>query len=235
MKKFINFLTLSSFIIFTFISCKGAEKTPVFGELSYSFNASDTMYEDAEDGSVSKWVVKQGFPVQNVPIGSNASARSIFVRQNWLLNDDGNFTKDENGYPINAADYELTLENKKQFILEFDIMKKEARLKHSFTLGVKINTKLGERDISFNTYFDFAKSPPIEQWIFGNTVKEMVFPLSKDYSEDYISIGDVWKHVRLDIREYLHVFEPNNEIIEMKVFYFQGGDNYLDNIRLVSQ
>ncbi len=235
MKIFINFLAISFFLLFTFTSCQSTENSPKYKQLNYSFNDSDTMYEDAEDGSIKRWAILQGFPIQNVAIGSNGSNRSIFLRQNWLLEDDGSFTKDENGYPINAAHYELKLENKKQFIIEFDIMKKEARLKHSFTLGVEVDTKLGKRHISFNTYYDYIKASPIEQWISNNTIKEMVFPLSKDYSVDYITIGNAWKHVRLDIEQYLQEYEPENEIIEMRKFYFQGGDNYLDNIRLVSQ
>jgi len=222
LKIFINFISLTLFVLFTFISCG-----------SNTF-IDATVYEDAEDGSTSKWEVWEGYPIQNVEIGANGSSRSIFVEENWLRNEDGSFIKDDNDFPINGAHYELPIHNNYQFILEFDKMRKaveETELQYCFTVGVKLNTKDGERHISFNTFYDKENIEANAQWIIDGTVKELVFPLSMDY----VDIENVWKHLQFNLVDYLNRLDPGNEIIEVTAFYFQGGDDYLDNIRLVSE
>ena len=231
MKSFFYLIGLTSLVLFTFISCGGSDRSSASKETYYSFNDSDTIYEDGEDGSISRWELRIGHPIQNVNIGANGSDRSILVRENWLRGEDGNLTLNEYGDATNNAHYELPLNNDYQFILEFDKMKKIANITHCFTVGVKLDTIWGERHISFNTFFDQQGSPAMEQWILDDTVLEMVFPLDMAY----VNEANVWRHLRFNILEYLHEFEPDNEIINMKSFYFQGGDDYLDNIRLVSE
>ncbi len=227
MKTFINTIGLVLFILFTFISC-GSDST-----IDTPTDKDYTVYEDAEDGSIARWeeLGERGLPIQNIELGSNGSKRSIFLRENWRRDDDGNFTKDENGFAINDAHYELPNHNNHQFILEFDKMKKEADITYCFTIGVKLDTKEGERHISFNTFYDKENIEANAQWIINDSVKELVFPLSMDY----VNITNVWKHLKFDLTEYLEKLDPGNEIYEVTAFYFQGGDDYLDNIRLSSE
>jgi len=216
------------FAILNFTSC-GSDS--VQEENYYSFADSDSIYETAEDGSVDNWSVFAGHPIENIKIGANGSNRSIFVRENWLRNEDGSYATNEYGFPINDAHYELSIDNNYQFILEFDKMKKEAKTMHCFTLGVKLETEYGERHILFDPFYDKEGMEANTQWIMDGSVKELIFPLSMDY----VNIGNVWKHLRLDLNDYLHQFEPDNNINTITAFYFQGGDDYLDNIRLVSE
>jgi hypothetical protein len=221
MKNIVYNISFLLLLLFTLTSC-GRNSLDI-EPLNYEFNDSDSIYEDGEDGSTDRWIVKNGYPVENVNIGANGSSRSIFLRQNWY--------EDDNGKIINGAHYELEIGNENQFILEFDKMKKSAKTKHCFTVGVKLDTTQGERHISFNTFYDKEGVSANAQWIIDDTIKEIVFPLSMDY----VKISNVWKHLRFDLVKYLHEFEPDNDINSVIAFYFQGGDDYLDNIRLVSE
>jgi hypothetical protein len=221
-------------MLFTFISCSDSTRDNIDGDNPINeYSIHDTIYEDAEDGTIDRWeeLNERGIPIQNVEIGANGSNRSIFLRDNWRRDNDGNYIKDENGFPINDAHYELPIHNNHQFILEFDKMKKEADITYCFTIGVKLDTKDGERHISFNPFYDKEDMEANAQWILDGSVKELVFPLSMDY----VDITNVWEHLRFDLVDYLNILDPGNEIIEVTAFYFQGGDDYLDNIQFSSE
>jgi len=231
MRKLINFSVIVPFILFTLLAC-GSNRSADTNEF-YSFNDSDTIYETAEEGNTSKWLESDGLEIQNVEEGSNGSSRSILVKENWLRDENGDLKKSENGNLTNLAHYELPMNNEKQFILEFDKMRKIGGndISYCFTVGVKLDTEYGERLISFNTFFDLAKMDSMEQWLVEDMVKEMVFPLSMNYVNEV----NTWKRLRFDLEASLHEFEPDNKINKVISFYFQGGDDYLDNIRLVSE
>lgn len=227
MKKIFNMYISLFIILLTFTSCGSDNNASMF---PYTFNKDDTIYEDAEDGKIGRWQVIQGHPVENVADGANGSARSILLRENWLRDGKGEFQLNENGFPINDAHYELPLNNDTQFIIEFDKKKKESEEQFCFTVGIKLETQLGERLLSFNPFYA-REGMQADTQILDDNVLEFVFPLSMDY----VDIGGVWKHLRFDLVKYLHQFEPDNEILLVTAFYFQGGDDYLDNIRLVSE
>jgi hypothetical protein len=119
--------------------------------------------------------------------------------------------------------------NNWQFILEFDKMKKRSDSQYCFSTGVTVETEYGVRYLTFNTYFDKQGYSAITQEI-GEGI-EMVFPLSMSYVDD----GGIWKHLKFDLNDYLHRFEAGNTIYSIRNFYFQGGNDYLDNIRLTSK
>jgi hypothetical protein len=220
LKTVISIISLIFFISFIFTGC---------GNDTILKDA--TIYEDAEDGSVERWKVQMGYPVKNVEVGANGSKRSMLFKENWLRDKDDNYVLDANGYPINAAHYELQMINDHQFILEFDKMKEKNEIEHfCFTVGVKVHTTLGKRLISFNPYYDKvhmnANIIPAD-----DNAKELVFPLSMQYVTD----AGVWKHLRFDLVSYLHQLEPDNNILLVTAFYFEGGDDYLDNIQLSSK
>jgi len=215
-----NYLSL---LIIAIIMLSGCGSTST--ELRYPIPKEASMYEDAEDGLVKRWEIKDGFSVENVETGANGSDRSIFVKQNWLLDDDGEFLKDENGFAINAAYYELKINNDKQYVLQFDKMKIDSDRTYCFTVGAKVDTTNGIRYISFNTFYD-RQHMEQDSVLLDDDVKEFISPLSMSYVND----TNVWKHIRLDLPKYLHNFEPNNHILSVKTFYFQGGNDYLDNI-----
>ncbi len=225
MKTFLH-LTLLIFISSIFISC-GSNRS---GENYYNFNDSDSIYWDGEDGTIGNWQLWEGHPIENVEKGANGSKRSILLRENWI-GDDGD---DYESY-INGASYHLPIGNDFQSILEFDKMKKRGKkINHCFIAGVKTTTNYGERWISFNTFYDLKKYEANSQWfdVGDKSVVEFVFPLSMD---EYVTQDSVWKHLRFDLNSYLQKFEPDNKIISVESFYFEGGDDYLDNIRLVSE
>jgi hypothetical protein len=220
LKTVISIINLTFFILFTFIGCGN---DTIFNDA--------TIYEDAEDGSVERWKVQMGYPVKNVEIGANGSKRSILLKENWLRDKDENYILDANGYPINEAHYELQMINDHQFILEFDKMKEKNKKEHfCFTVGVKVDTIFGKRLISFNPFYDkedmSAEIIPVD-----NNAKELVFPLSMKY----VDVTGVWKHLKFDLISYLHQLEPDNNISLVTAFYFEGGDDYLDNIQLSSK
>ncbi len=225
MKTFL-YLTLLLFTSFIFISC-GSDRS---GENYYSFNDSDSIYWDGEDGTIGNWQLWQGHPIENVAKGANGSKRSILLREDWI-GEDGD---DYESY-INGASYHLPIQNDYQTILEFDKMKKRGeKINHCFIVGVKTITEYGERWISFNTFYDLRKIDASSQWFDteNGSVLEFVFPLSMN---EYVTQDSVWKHLRFDLNSYLQQFEPDNKILSIESFYFEGGDDYLDNIRLVSQ
>ncbi len=224
------YTVVTIFLLFTLISCSSDKKEDSL-DVSYTLNPDDTVYEDAEDGNTSRWLKSWGYAIENVEGGANGSKRSIFVREDWLREDNGSLLTTEEGYNVNLAHYELPMENSRQFILEFDKKRAIIDPSYCFSVGVKVETKMGERHITFNTWFDQEKMEPIEQWLVEEKIKELVFPLSMEYVKD----AGRWKRLRFDLTKYLHKFEPDNEIVKVISFYFQGGDDYLDNIRLVSK
>lgn len=181
-----------------------------------------TLYEDGEDGLVERWEVRDGLAIENVQSGANGSKRSIYLKQNWDLSDPE--------HPINNANYILAMENDHEFIVEFDKMKIARDELYCFTTGATVETDQGVRHISYDTFYDREGYDAITQEFSDGSI-EMVFPLSMSYVND----SNVWKHVRLDLAKELHRFEPENNIIKVIQFYFQGGDDYLDNIQLVSK
>lgn len=220
MKHIFYTISFILFIAFNFTACgsDNSRSTPNY----YTFNDSDSIYETAEDGSVDKWQTWAGFEsydhIENVDIGANGSDRSIFIRNEWI--DD--FT--------NISNFKLPLNNDYQFILELDQMKKHAENKHCFIVGVHLDTEWGTRYISFSTYFALEMRTPSIQ-TYENGIKEMNFPLDMKYVDQ----TNVWQHMRFNLTDYLHQFEPGNNILNVEAFTFQGGDDYLDNIRLVSE
>jgi len=257
MKKFSISLVLAFMVIFSFSACDStrAKQQTVDDSISNNYNTSEsyqqqdieenddkplvydisppTVYEDGEDGETSRWAVWQGHAIANADIGADGSNHSIFVRHNWLYTDAGDSVLDENGFPINAAHYQLDMYNDHQFILELDKMKKGGYNgnNYCFSMGVKLATNYGVRYITFNPYYERESIEQSEQYIMNGEVKELTFPLSMSYVLD----TGVWQHLRFDLNNYLHQFEPNNQITEVLSFYFQGGDDYLDNIRLLSE
>jgi hypothetical protein len=225
-----SFIYILGIILFTFNSCGsgGSGNSPI---LNYDIPEDATIYEDAEDGSIERWEVQQGHPVQNVKIGSNGSERSIYLRENWLRDENDNYILSEDGYPTNGAHYEIAMHNDNQFILEFDKMKKHDKIKYCFTVGVKLLTDYGTRYISFNPFYDKEGMDARAQWLLDGTVRELNFPLSMSY----VKVTNVWKHLRFNLSDYLHQFEPDNHIISVNAFYFEGGNDYLDNILLTSE
>ncbi len=210
-------------MISTFAACGSDNRTDRVVELdNYNIDNSDSYYETAEDGSTHRWEIKSGWEIENVEGGANDSDRSIFFRRKW--------SEDENGNLKNDSHYELSLYNDYQFILELDKKKKSSNRQYCLTIGVKVDTYEGERYLSFNTFYDKENMEADIQTLDGD-IPEMVFPLSMDY----VNIGGIWTGLRFDLSQYLHQFEPNNEITAVTAFYFQGGDDYLDNIRLVSE
>jgi len=190
-----------------------------------------TTYEDAEDGSIQRWEVQMGYPIKNVIGGANGSKRSILLKENWLRDANNEYILDKNGYPINGAHYELKMINDHQFILEFDKMKEKNEEEHfCFTVGIKVDTTFGKRLISFNPFYD-KENMNAEIIPADNNAKELVFPLSMKY----VDVAGVWKHLKFDLNSYLHQLEPDNKILLVKSFYFEGGDDYLDNIQLSSK
>jgi len=223
LKTIINTISLIFFISFSLTSC-GRNNQPIIP-------ADATIYEDAEDGTTQRWEVWGGYPIENVKIGANGSKHSILLRENWLRDKDGNYILDKNGYPINGAHYELQMKNDHQFILEFDKMKEKNKEVHfCFTFGVKVDTTFGKRLISFNPFYD-KENMDANIIPADNDALELVFPLSMQYVTD----AGVWRHLRFDLVSYLHQLEPNNNIVSITAFYFEGGDDYLDNIFLVSK
>ncbi len=195
-------------------------------DLPYVTPEDTTIYEDAEDGSTQRWEIIEGFDVENVDIGANGSERSILVKQNWLVDENNNYIHDDNGFAINEAYYQLQINNDNQFVLHFDKMKIDnADRKYCFTVGARVATDYGIRYISFNTFYDRLKMDP-DSIELDDGSKEFTFPLSMSYVND----TNVWRHIRLDLPKYLHKFEPNNNIQSVETFYFQGGNDYLDNI-----
>ncbi len=189
-----------------------------------------TLYEDAENGLVDKWEVTLGpYEVLNVQEGAQGSSRSIFLRHDWHK---------ENGKMISGVSYRLTNENATpwnnttQKVLHLDHMKKVSgdNKTYSFTISVETMTKLGKRMLSFNTYYDKMKMDPSSQSYPDVDYIELTYPLNLQYVKEF----DTWQHIRLDLQEYLHQLEPQNEIIAINAFVFEGGDDYLDNISLAS-
>ncbi|MCH9812624.1 MAG: hypothetical protein K0U47_01630 [Epsilonproteobacteria bacterium] len=226
MKYIINIYTLTFIALFTFTACGGSDTTQQLIENNHTQIPQDnaSVYETAENGSIDKWELWSGFEIENVPDGANGSSRSIFVKANW--------TQDAEGNHKNEAHYELPLAepNYSQFILEFDKKKKVSETLHCFTVGMTVETENGKRHLSYNPFLD-RENIPASRHAFDNGEIEIVLPLSMEYVDE----AGVWKHLRLDLREALHHFEPDNDITAVTSFYFQGGDDYLDNIRLVSE
>ena len=139
---------------------------------------------------------------------------------------------------VSGVSYRLTNEegtdwnNTTQKILHLDHMKKISKDNklYSFTLSVEVQTKLGKRMLSFNTYYDKMKFEPDSQNYDDVDYIELVYPLDMKY----VSQHDKWQHIRIDLTEYLHKLEPQNEILSVNAFVFEGGDDYLDNISLSS-
>jgi hypothetical protein len=222
MNKQFKYILLTTFTSMLLTSCGGSLDTNDGDVKAYDLNKNATVYETAEDGSTKRWTVWGGHPIENAKRGANGSNRSIFLKKDWDLADEA--------HPINNANYVLSMVNDQQFILEFDKMKINGAAKHCFTTGVTVETTDGTRHLSFNTFYDregFQTS--VQNLEDGST--EIIFPLNMSYVND----SDVWKHIRLDLNAYLHQQEPNNNITSTTQFYFQGGDDYLDNIRLVSK
>ncbi len=189
-----------------------------------------TIYEDAENALVDKWQVTLGpYEVLNIETGAQGSNRSIFLRHDW---------HEQNGHMVSGVSYRLTNEegtdwnNTTQKILHLDHMKKISKDNklYSFTLSVEVQTKLGKRMLSFNTYYDKMKFEPDSQNYDDVDYIELVYPLDMKYVSQY----DKWQHIRIDLTEYLHKLEPQNEILSVNAFVFEGGDDYLDNISLSS-
>ncbi len=217
--KTLFFLLFSLFII-----------TACGSSSSNNIDITNTLYEDAENGLVDKWEVTVGsYEVLNIQEGANNSNRSIFLRHDW---------HEENGEMVSGVSYRLTNENgtdwnnTTQKVLHLDHMKKISKDNklYSFTISVETDTKLGKRMLSFNTYYDKTDMNPSSQSYPDVDYIELTFPLSMQYVREF----DIWQHIRLDLEEYLHQLEPQNEIISVNAFVFEGGDDYLDNISLAS-
>ncbi len=186
------------------------------------------VYENGEDGSAARWSRYNICPydAQNVAGGAQGSARSIFLRQNWVKQPDGSY-KNEAGYILHNADgsdWNDTLRT----ILDFDKMKRFSadQMLYCFDCGVELDTAQGPRRLVFSTWFDKNHTPP-QRKEFPHIV-EFTFPLSMEY----VQKPDVWQHLHFDLNDYLHRFEPDNTITSVRFFFFEGGDDYLDNISL---
>ncbi|NPA81238.1 MAG: hypothetical protein GXO31_01380 [Epsilonproteobacteria bacterium] len=189
-------------------------------------NNEPTVYEDAEDGSIERWArLSNKGHISNVAGGADGSARAIML---W-----GPFWY---GGRWGEIDYKLYLNsdhdpwnNHYQHILEFDI-KTNHSWEPCFYFELPLMTSQGRRVISFDTYIPHTHQQESRRDM-GDYV-QLSFGISEDYRR-----GRVWKHVRLDLQEYVNRFEPDNIILSVDGFVFntRGGDYLLDNIRLVSE
>lgn len=207
-------------LIFLLIGCGSSGQDATLSPYSvetYDVNENATVYETAEDGVVTRWLVTEGpYEVQNAGIGANGSVRSILLRENWQEHDDGTFS--------NEAFYVLETPNDKgQFNLEFDMRVYDDLDQPCFLFGVKVETNYGSKIMVFDIYTQhIGLEAYVSDW------DEMVFPLDETYRFG----GFGWRHLTFDLEEYLHLFEPNNQIISVEKFFVRGGDIFLDNIRL---
>ncbi len=188
-------------------------------------NLPPTVYEDGEDGTTNGWFrLSNRGHISNMADGAN-SARSIML---W-----GPYWQ---GGGWGEIDYKLYLNNNMdpwnnrfQHILEFDI-KTHHSWEPCFYFELPLQTTEGRRVISFDTYIPHTHQQESRRDM-GDYV-QLSFGIAESYRW-----GRVWKHVRLDLQEYVNRFEPNNVILSVDGFVFntRGGDYLLDNIRLVSE
>jgi len=189
-------------------------------------NMDPTVYEDGEDGTTERWVVlTDGGHVSNVADGAAGSARSIML---W-----GPYWQ---GGGWREIDYKLYLDanqnpwnNRFQHILEFDL-KTNHSWEPCFYFELQMDSTDGKRVISFDTYIPHTHQQESIRQMDGYV--QLSFGISESYR-----YGRVWKHIRLDLQEYMNRFEPDNVITSIDGFLFngRGGDYKLDNIKLVSE
>ncbi len=220
-------------LIISFIGCgTPTNSISTITETSNQVHNTQTIYEDAEDGSNQKWEVWEGpYDVEVVNFGANNSKHAIFLRENWHKVD-GKFIS---GVYYRLTNKEHTLwDNSTQKVLHFDHMKQrsaDGRL-YCFTVSVEIDTTFGRRMISFNTFYD-KQHYDAESIDSSDTdyEKELVFPLTMSY----VNNTNKWRHLSFNIEDYLHRLEPDNDLVAINAFVFNGGDDYLDNIALASE
>ncbi len=186
------------------------------------------VYENGEDGSTKRWerYEKCPYDAENVEGGANGSGRSIYLRQNWVKQPDGNYTN-EAGYKLLLPDGSYWHDTLRT-ILDFDKKKHISpdEMLYCFDCGVEVKTAKGPRRLVFSTWYD-KNNYPAEKKVFSDII-EYTFPLSMEYVEH----PDVWQHLHFDLNAWLHSFEPDNNITAVEFFFFEGGDDYLDNITL---
>ncbi len=189
-------------------------------------NLPPTVYEDGEDGTTEGWFrLSNTGHISNVADGAGGSARSIML---WGPYWQGGGWGEIN-YKLYLNDNMDPWNNRFQHILEFDI-KTNHSWEPCFYFELPLRTLQGRRVISFDTYIPHTHQQ--------ESIRDMgdYIQLSFGISESY-RWGRVWKHVRIDLQEYLNRFEPDNRILSVDGFVFntRGGDYLLDNIRLVSE
>ena len=189
-------------------------------------NNDPTVYEDGEDGSTNRWAkLSNRGNISNVSDGADGSARSIMLWGHYWQG--GGWG--EIYYKLYLNENHDPWNNHYQHILEFDI-----KTRHSwepcFYFELPLITSQGRRVVSFDTYIPHTHQQ--------ESMRDMgdYIQLSFGIEESY-RWGHRWKHVRLDLQEYVNRFEPDNIILSVDGFVFntRGGDYLLDNIRLVSE
>ena len=193
-------------------------------------NGDLDLLETAENGLSQYWFTIIGNASAKVQKGGFESAHSVKLTTNWI----NNFK--------NEAEYWLMVEPKKYKYLDIDIggvgsagghvlgIHKNSPAGHMphYFVGVKVDTKFGERNMIWDSWYNHEGLPAtLNNYGDGNV--ELVFPSPTELVRGYgFTPVNNWAHFHVDLESSLKSLEPGNSIKSITYFIASGG--FLDNI-----
>lgn len=173
------------------------------------------IYMTAEEGIEPAWVHYSGkYEIRHITPGAKGSKGAVRLRAYW-----------ENGSNPSGYYYPLTPVLPKGKVLEIDM---RARFAPHFNFGVVIETKNGTRRVIWDSYFNHreGRNNPIEPFHSSNGYV-LNNPAPIDYHFGVESTKD-WIHFKINVEKVLRYLEPDNELINIRLFTATGGE--YDNI-----
>ena len=204
------------------INISGSVDTSVAGNYTITYSVSDSsgnyaetsrtvnvvdpslgqIYEDAEDGSISRWRIYDNSP-------SGATIQNIIDNGNHVIHLQG--TNLDNGFILGALEYEeFSWNNPQGTILSWDM-----KTDKPFSIFVRINTSEGHKYLYYdeNSYDSFNSDAYIHHQLENNISNGTWKTVVRDLAQDLDSTGAI-------------------KIIEVHAFLVRASDILIDNVTL---
>jgi len=166
-----------------------------------------TIYENAEDGSTSRWHIYDNTP-------SNASIENIYVstKDNNAIEFQGSGTR--NGYILgNLEGLDGAWDNKIEKTIRWSM-----KFKESFVIYIRVLTTYGARYI----YYTNSKNS------YGKNGEYIHIALGKKTS------NATWQTISRNLEDDLKKYEPNNFLVSVNAFLIRG-NGLIDDVNLINK
>ena len=172
-------------------------------------NHETPAYEDAEDGSTSRWTI-----FDQTPAGAAVSNIFDSEKQSQVIQLKGSGI--QNGYKMGShAQTSGAWDNTSQTLLDLDLQATE-----NFSINLSVDTSAGRRHLIYQP-IDYNLGP------HSSNTSLIRFGLGS-----YLTDGQ-WQGVNQDLEVDLKIYEPNNNILSVNGIFIRGNLR-VDNIALLS-